>query len=308
LSLRLLERSVQMLVGAILWVAILTILLPGAAEAQSNTASMKGDGSTTRSIVVVGPGDSLWLISQERLGADATSRQIDKETERIYELNRDRIGADPNLIFPGQKLLVAPEGESASDRGGEPRVSESAAKKKAPASEKAAKTPVKTSTTDPQAEPAAPPALPAAQAVPRAGTVTSFASIQPFALVIIVVAVWLLAILMWTLRMRERREARKRSSAWAAHYGKNYTRFDPYSRFEDYFLKAAPPEVGNSLDRIEIFAAARARRSALLPRRGLAISRVHNPEIRRHLRSASRTRRRRVQGTFPRDREEGGDR
>lgn len=130
----------------------------------------------------------------------------------------------------------------------------------------------------------------------------------PPAVLFIVVAVWLLAILMWTLRMRERREARKRSSAWAAHYGKNYTRFDPYSRFEDYFLKAAPPEVGNSPDRIEIFAAARARRSALLPRRGLAISRVHNPEIRRYLRSASRTRRRRVQGTFPRDREEGGDR
>jgi hypothetical protein len=148
LSLLRLKRSVEILLGVTLAVAMLAVL-PGVAEAQ-DAASVKDD--STR--IVVDPGDSLWSISSERLGPDATLRQIDKETGRIYALNQARIGPNPNLILPGQELLVAPaEGKqaasgqrAAADRSGEPVASEQPASKKGeavavskPAPEKAAK-------------------------------------------------------------------------------------------------------------------------------------------------------------------------
>jgi len=56
--------------------------------------------------VIVNPGDSLWSIVQERLHPEAPPQQIALEVNRLYELNQDRIGGDPNLIFPGQEFLV----------------------------------------------------------------------------------------------------------------------------------------------------------------------------------------------------------
>jgi LysM domain len=71
--------------------------------------------STTR--LVVEPGDSLWSISEEHIGPGVTPEQIAYEVERIFELNRDQIGQDPNLIFPGQEfflVLAAPGGGAAA--------------------------------------------------------------------------------------------------------------------------------------------------------------------------------------------------
>jgi hypothetical protein len=131
-----LRRGIEALVGAALVVAAMVGVLPAVAEAQSITtqeaaASQDADANPAAARVVVEPADSLWSISTERLGADATLGQIDREVERIYALNQNRIGADPNLIFPGQVLLVAPaEGkQAAADRSDEPVVSESASKK-----------------------------------------------------------------------------------------------------------------------------------------------------------------------------------
>ncbi|CAA9546268.1 MAG: 3-ketoacyl-CoA thiolase, partial [uncultured Thermomicrobiales bacterium] len=56
--------------------------------------------------VVVRPGDSLWSISQERIGPNASPRRIMKGAERIHALNRSRIGADPDLLLVGQVLSV----------------------------------------------------------------------------------------------------------------------------------------------------------------------------------------------------------
>src|SRR5215217_1115412 len=58
--------------------------------------------------LVVEPGDSLWSISEEHIGPGATPEQIAYEVQRIFELNRDQIGEDPNLIFPGQKFFLIP--------------------------------------------------------------------------------------------------------------------------------------------------------------------------------------------------------
>jgi hypothetical protein len=56
--------------------------------------------------LVVYPGDTLWWIAQERLGPNTTPQQIVNEVERIYQLNRALIGDDPDLILPGQELLL----------------------------------------------------------------------------------------------------------------------------------------------------------------------------------------------------------
>ena len=116
LSLRLKRRSSGgTLVGATL-TATLTVVLaalmlavfPAVAEAQdeAHTEAQTEDKSTPS--VVVQPGDSLWSISEERLAPNATPQRILNGTERIYALNRNLIGADPDLIFVGQELVVPP--------------------------------------------------------------------------------------------------------------------------------------------------------------------------------------------------------
>ncbi len=59
---------------------------------------------------VVEPGDSLWRIAQRALvdqqSGEPTSADIARFWPRIYDANRSLIGADPNLIFPGQHLEI----------------------------------------------------------------------------------------------------------------------------------------------------------------------------------------------------------
>lgn len=55
--------------------------------------------ATERTIYVVRPGDSLSRIAQRHYGEA-------KQWTRIYEANRDLIGDDPNLIQPGQSLVL----------------------------------------------------------------------------------------------------------------------------------------------------------------------------------------------------------
>jgi excisionase family DNA binding protein len=57
---------------------------------------------------MVNLGDSLWSISQRVLGPNATPQQIANEVERIFELNRNQIGDDPNQIVAGQELVLSP--------------------------------------------------------------------------------------------------------------------------------------------------------------------------------------------------------
>jgi resuscitation-promoting factor RpfA len=58
--------------------------------------------------VVVKPGDSLWSIAAEVLGTSDPAR-IARYWPRIHRTNRELIGADPNLIFPGQVLELPDE-------------------------------------------------------------------------------------------------------------------------------------------------------------------------------------------------------
>ena len=55
--------------------------------------------------VVVLRGDTLWSIAARHLGPGATAAEITVEWHRWLSANRDVIGADPDLILPGQELL-----------------------------------------------------------------------------------------------------------------------------------------------------------------------------------------------------------
>ena len=140
-----LERGFGGLAGAALaallaatLAAAMLALSPAAAGAQTRD---EGDPS-----VVVRPGDSLWSISEERLGPDATPRRILNGAKRIHALNRDRIGADPGLLLVGQELSIpwamsgppngaaAPARKAAEASGPDPkdRAAEGPAGKEAP--------------------------------------------------------------------------------------------------------------------------------------------------------------------------------
>jgi LysM repeat protein len=137
-------RAALVLCAALTMWALVLAVSPATAQAQTsakaqateaaNAAAQGARGAAgAASSVVVEPGDSLWSISEERLGPDATPRRVMKGAARIHELNRARIGADPGLIVVGQVLSMpramsepparasAPAGEAAEASGSDPR-------------------------------------------------------------------------------------------------------------------------------------------------------------------------------------------
>ncbi len=103
----LIKRGIEVMAGAALMVALLFVV-PAVAQAQE-----RQEGAPPASVVVK-PGDTLWSISEERLGPNAAPQRIAREVERLYALNRERIGPDPNQIFSGQELSLPPAGGSSS--------------------------------------------------------------------------------------------------------------------------------------------------------------------------------------------------
>ncbi len=57
-------------------------------------------------LVRVEAGDTLWGIAARTLGPDASNSAVSARWHSIYELNRAAIGADPDLILPGQHLRL----------------------------------------------------------------------------------------------------------------------------------------------------------------------------------------------------------
>jgi LysM domain len=102
-------------------VAMATAAVPDGCDARCSThCAVRLDGlalpdlptSSARSAgraVVVRPGDSLWLIAARHLPDQADVRQIALHTQAWYATNRATIGSDPDLIYPGTRL-VPPKG------------------------------------------------------------------------------------------------------------------------------------------------------------------------------------------------------
>jgi hypothetical protein len=56
---------------------------------------------------VARPGESLWSIARDVLGGTASTAQIAREVNRLWELNKDRIGTgDRNLLMIGTRLTL----------------------------------------------------------------------------------------------------------------------------------------------------------------------------------------------------------
>ena len=64
--------------------------------------------------VVVAPGDSLWRIAARHLPAAATDADVAAAWPRWYASNADVVGPDPDLILPGQVLVVPPSAGAAA--------------------------------------------------------------------------------------------------------------------------------------------------------------------------------------------------
>lgn len=58
--------------------------------------------------VTVRPGDSLWGLSAARLGPFASDVDIALDWPRLYQANREVIGASPHFLLPGQILRIPP--------------------------------------------------------------------------------------------------------------------------------------------------------------------------------------------------------
>ena len=71
-------------------------------------------GTSHRDVHVVVAGDSFWRIAEQRLlaaqGRPPTDAQVLSHMEQLIERNRDRLTdpANPDLIFPGQRLVLPP--------------------------------------------------------------------------------------------------------------------------------------------------------------------------------------------------------
>jgi hypothetical protein len=67
----------------------------------SPNGAVKRSGNDT---LRVRPGDCLWLLAARRLGPDASPAEVAAAWPRWYARNRTVIGADPNLLTPGELL------------------------------------------------------------------------------------------------------------------------------------------------------------------------------------------------------------
>lgn len=88
---------------------------PGAQVSSGGTGTTVGDPGThsptpgdtaTAAVHVVVPGESLWTIAAQHLGADADDERIAALWPRIHADNAEIIGTDPGLIHPGTHLRI----------------------------------------------------------------------------------------------------------------------------------------------------------------------------------------------------------
>lgn len=97
------------------------LLLPGDATVEPVAAQSNGSGPAIAeaddlTTVVVEPGDNLWSISEDRLDDDLGRAAVDPEVvpywREVVDANQDRYvrPGDPDLIEPGQLLVLPPTG------------------------------------------------------------------------------------------------------------------------------------------------------------------------------------------------------
>lgn len=74
----------------------------------TDTIDLVSRGGGPDRVVTVLRGDTLWAIAAAHLGPGAGAEEIAAEWPRWHQHNRAVIGADPDLIHPGQQLTPPP--------------------------------------------------------------------------------------------------------------------------------------------------------------------------------------------------------
>ena len=77
-------------------------------EARAVGAPRTAGAARAANPVLVRPGDTLWALAERSLPPGAGDAAVTTGWHRIYDLNRARIGPDPDLIHPGQRLRLPP--------------------------------------------------------------------------------------------------------------------------------------------------------------------------------------------------------
>jgi nucleoid-associated protein YgaU len=82
---------------------------PAHAPAGTPAARQHPVPTTTTAVYVVRPGDCLWSIAARHLPGRPTVHAVAAAWPQWYAANRTRIGSDPALLLPGQRLAVPKE-------------------------------------------------------------------------------------------------------------------------------------------------------------------------------------------------------
>lgn len=79
----------------------------GKSGSMAKSGSMSGSSMSDSGSVMVQPGDSLWSIARRIVGPAASDAEVHSKLVAVWDMNQKRIGTgDPNLIFPGQRLML----------------------------------------------------------------------------------------------------------------------------------------------------------------------------------------------------------
>jgi hypothetical protein len=74
---------------------------------QAEAPALDGPAPRAGRVHVVTAGESLWSIAEELLGPGASTREIARAVELLWQLNAERIASgDPDLIVAGERLLL----------------------------------------------------------------------------------------------------------------------------------------------------------------------------------------------------------
>ena len=79
-------------------------------------SASRGPGTSTAGAAPTAPavdvrsGDCLWDLAAAGLSPDASAAEINERWQAIWQANRDLVGANPNLIQPGQHLAMPEAG------------------------------------------------------------------------------------------------------------------------------------------------------------------------------------------------------